>query len=387
MARRKRLTDEQVTALQPKAKRYTHPDPELSAHYVRVYPSGAKSFVVVFNNKWTTIGDAKVFSIEQAREKARKILHAAQTGEAAPESFKAVAAKWVDKHVIAKGLRSANDIDRHLGLLIDAFGDRDFASVRRLDVINLIDEIAEERGRRTAKYVFQVCRGLMSWYACRDENYLSPIVRGMADALASKARDRVLDDDEIRAVWELAGRSGQFGAILKLLLLTGQRRMKVASMRWEDLDGNVWTIATEEREKNNAVKLVLPQVVLDILNEQQRHLDNGYIFAAHRSGGVHFHNFSRAKRELDAKLGKMPPWTIHDLRRTASSLMARAGVRPDIGERVLGHAIPGVAGVYNRHSYDTEKADALKTLANIIGSIVDPAPRTNVTPLPLARTA
>src|SRR5262249_34207510 len=157
--------------------------------------------------------------------------------------------------------------------------------------------------------------------------------------------------------------------------------------RWEDLDGNVWTIATEEREKNNAVRLVLPQVALDVLNAQPRRLDNGYVFAAHRSGGVHFHNFSRAKRELDAKLGKMPPWTIHDLPRTASSLMARAGVRPDIGERVLGHAIGGVAGVYNRHSYDTEKADALKALANIIGSIVDPAPRTNVTPLPLARTA
>jgi integrase len=376
-----------VAALQPKAGRYTYPDPELPAHYVRIYPSGAKSFVVVSNNKWTKIGDAKVFSIEQAREQARKILYAAKTGEAAPESFKAVAAKWMDKHVLAKGLRSARDISRSLSLLTDAFGDRDFASVRRLDVINLIDEVAEERGRRTAKYVFQVCRGLMSWYACRDENYLSPIVRGMADALASKSRDRVLDDDEIRAVWELAGKSEQFGAIIKLLLLTGQRRMKVTAMRWDDLDGNTWNIATEEREKNNAVKLVLPQVALDILNAQPRRPDNGYVFAAHRSGGVHFHYFSRAKRELDAKLGKMPPWTIHDLRRTASSLMARAGVRPDIGERVLGHTIPGIAGVYNRHSYDNEKADALKALASLIGSIVDPTPRTNVTPLPLARTA
>jgi integrase len=386
MPRRKRLTDDQVAALQPKTARYTYPDPELPAHYVRVYPTGAKSFVVVSSNKWTTIGDARLFSIEQARERARKILHADKAGEASPESFKGVAAKWVEKHVDAKGLRSASEVRRFLGYLVDAFGDRDFASVRRLDVANLIDKIAEERGPRTARYCLQICRTLMSWYARRDEAYNSPIVAGIAAELLSKSRDRVLSDEEIRAVWKLAGKSGHFGAIIKVLLLTGQRRMKVATMRWDDLDGNVWTIATEEREKNNAGKLVLPPAVLDTLNEQQRHLDNGYVFAAR--GGTCFNSFARSKREFDAKLGGMSsPWTLHDLRRTASSLMNRAGVRPDIVERVLGHAIGGVAGIYNRHAYDNEKADALKALANLIGSIVDPTPRTNVTPLPLARTA
>jgi integrase len=68
----------------------------------------------------------------------------------------------------------------------------------------------------------------------------------------------------------------------------------------------------------------------------------------------------------------MPPWVLHDLRRTARSLLSRAGVRPDISERVLGHAIPGVEGVYDRHSYSDEKADALNRLAALVESIIDP---------------
>jgi integrase len=84
-----------------------------------------------------------------------------------------------------------------------------------------------------------------------------------------------------------------------------------------------------------------------------------------------FNSFSQRKAELDKKL-KIEPWTIHDLRRTAKSLMARVGVRPDTSERVLGHAISGVEGVYDRHDYDAEKADALKRLADIVDNIINP---------------
>src|SRR5262249_48453583 len=86
--------------------------------------------------------------------------------------------------------------------------------------------------------------------------------------------------------------------------------------------------------------------------------------------------FSKSKERFDAKLKDVRPWKIHDVRRTARSLMSRAGVRPDIAERVMGHAIAGVEGVYDRHSYRTEKADALAKLAALIASIV--APRENV---------
>jgi integrase len=94
------------------------------------------------------------------------------------------------------------------------------------------------------------------------------------------------------------------------------------------------------------------------------------VLAAGRGGG-HFNGFSEGKKVFDAKV-KIPHWTVHDLRRTARSLMSRAGVRPDIAERALGHAIKGVEGTYDRHSYRDEKADALKRLADLVEKILYP---------------
>jgi integrase len=165
--------------------------------------------------------------------------------------------------------------------------------------------------------------------------------------------------------------------------LTAQRKDKVASMRWEDVVDGEWRIASEAREKGNAGSLRLPQMVLDIIAAQARIDGNPYVFAAR--GGSAFNSFSQRKHELEAiltvKMPDMPPWVIHDLRRTARSLMSRAGVRPDIAERVLGHAIPGVEGVYDRHSYADEKADALNRLAALVGGIIKP-PTGNVVALP-----
>jgi integrase len=152
-------------------------------------------------------------------------------------------------------------------------------------------------------------------------------------------------------------------------LLTGQRREKVATMRWADVVDGVWTIATAEREKGNAGSLALPAQALEIIEAQARIGENPYVFAGRGNG---CYDISQSKRPFDAKLPKMPHWTLHDLRRTARSLMARAGVRPDIAERVMGHAIAGVEGVYDRHSYREEKADALRSLAALIDGIVNP---------------
>ena len=121
--------------------------------------------------------------------------------------------------------------------------------------------------------------------------------------------------------------------------------------------------------------------------------NNPYVFAGSLrgrrrankpSGPPTFNSFSRAKRDLDAKLGDVPGWVLHDLRRTARSLLSRAAVRPDISERVLGHAIAGVEGVYDRHPYAAEKADALNKLAGLVASIIAP-PTGNVVAMPAGR--
>jgi integrase len=186
-----------------------------------------------------------------------------------------------------------------------------------------------------------------------------------------RQRSRILDDAELRKIWRVAEENGTFGAFVRLLLLTAQRRRKVAAMRWGDItvDGT-WTIPVEEREKGTAGELVLPPAALDIIRAQPRLGDNPYILAGRGNGPINA--FSKPKRLFDGKLEDVAPWTLHDLRRSARSLMSRAGIRPDVAERVLGHAIEGVEGVYDRHSYAAEKADALKRLAALIASIVRP---------------
>ena len=265
--------------------------------------------------------------------------------------------------------------------VLPVWGDRPFLSIRRSDVATLLDRVEDNHGARQADMVLTVVRSIANWFATRNDDYTPPVVRGMRrQDQKQHARARVVDDHEIRLIWKAAETSGTFGGILKLALLTGQRRTKIASMKWSDVspDGE-WTIPSAPREKDTAGTLPLPQIALDIIRAQPRLASNPHVFAG-RQGGP-FSGFSVTKTAFDAKLpADMEPWVIHDLRRSARSLMSRAGIRPDISERVLGHALTGVEGVYDRYAYRQEKADALQRLAALIATIVEP-PRENVLPM------
>jgi integrase len=375
MGRRRTLTDEGVGNLKPRAKRYAFPDPEMPSHYIRVTPVGAKSFCVVVRDRdgkqrWITTGPYPAYNIGQARKRAGEIIRSIREGRDQPDSFAAVAANWRKLHCEARGLRSIRAIDRFISHMTRAWAGRDFASIGRGDVAKLMDKVEHENGTRQANYILQTFSSMANWYAAREDTYRSPIVKGMRRGTPPK-RDRILSDDELREVWRLAESNGKYGAIIRLALLTGQRREKIGSMKWDDLDGDVWTIATEAREKGNAGKLVLPDLAMDIINAQERHVSNPYVFPG-KTERSHFCWWSEAKATLDAKLPPMPHWTIHDLRRTARSLMSRAGIRPDISERVLGHVIAGVEGIYDRHQYREEKAQALRALAGLLENILRP---------------
>jgi integrase len=379
---RKTLTDKGIAALKPRAARYAHPDPELSGLYVRVQPTGAKTFWCIARNPdgkqiWTLVGDCAVMSIEEARNRARDILQRVRDGlpavEPKGETFEAVARQWLARYVSKKRLRSEPEITRLLKVhVFPRWQNRPFLDIRRSDVAKLLDQVEDDHGGRQADYVLAIARQIMGWYAARHDTYAPPIVKGMQRTSAKqRERSRILDDKEIREIWRAAGASGAFGALVRLLLLTGQRREKVVSMRWGDvsIDGE-WTIPTVEREKGNAGFLVLPPLALKVIQAMPQLGDNPYVVAGRGDGPIN--GFSKSKRRFDAALPKMPQWQLHDLRRTARSLMSRAGVRPDIGERVLGHAIEGVKGIYDRFEYTAEKTDALARLASLIDGIVHP---------------
>jgi integrase len=386
------MSDKGVAALRPRNVRYAKSDPQLIGHWVRVQPSGAKSFWTVARNPagkqvWTHIGPTDAMTIEAAREQARAILTRVRAGlpaiEPKGETLGVVIDRWLARHVDAKGLRSRAKIidllDRHVS---PEFRAREFVAIRRSEVVALLDEIEDGHSARQADAVLTIIRSIMNWYASRHDDYLVPLVRGMSRGdPEKKARDRTLSDGEIRAVWQAAGESGIFGALGRMLLLTAQRLDKVIGMKWTDLSTTewpsneppIWEIATAPREKENAGALQLPPAVVAILDTLPRYVDNPYVFAG--QGGKHISRSGKYKALLAAKLpANMPNWRLHDLRRTARSLLSRAGVDADLGERVLGHSRGGIRKTYDRYEFFEEKSAALAKLAGLIDSIVNPRP-------------
>jgi integrase len=372
--RRKGLTDKQVANLPKRDIRYAEPDPELRGHYLRVPARSSRApiaFAAVARNPsgkqiWKTVGTADAIGIEEARELARKAIRDIKAGKPTTESGKrtvtVVAEEWLEGHVKGNNLRSAYEcrriINRHL---IPELGDRIFVEVRRSDIMAVLDRIAIEH-RSMAHAVEKIFSGMAAWVADRDETYHSPLPRKSPYRLKG-SRDRILTDDEIRAIWSAPG---QYRDFCRLALLTAQRREKLITLQWSDIQDCVWVISTAPREKGNAGKIRLPQAALDIIQRQPN--ISGYVFAGRGSGPTAIFRSGTHKAQFDKVCG-VRDWRIHDLRRTARSLMARAGVQTEIAERVLGHTQGKLIETYNRYSYFDEMGDALTKLSELIKQI------------------
>jgi integrase len=160
--------------------------------------------------------------------------------------------------------------------ILPAWAGREFTSIRRGDVAKLLDHIEDNHGSAAADSALAHLSRIFNWYVARREDYVSPIVKGMRRTNPrERARSRILSDDEIRTVWKAAEANGTYGALVRFLLLTAQRRGKVATIRWGDIsEDGVWTIPAEDREKGNAVELALPDSALAIIQAQPRFASN-----------------------------------------------------------------------------------------------------------------
>jgi integrase len=354
-------------------------------------PSGVKSFAATARTPhgkqiWYTVGTVGVTTIDEAREAAREAIKRIKKGlppaepvPMTPDSFAAVAANWMKRHVEKEKLISQREYQRVLDkYILPALGDRPFAAIRRSEVSGFLDRIEDNHGPRQADLALSIMRGIANWFSTRDDSYLSPFATVKAKGMRrsrSKPRARILDDAEIRAAWAQAGGLGTYGAFVKLLLLTAQRRDAVRNMRWSDLalsddGGLIWTMAKEERQKGNAGKIKLPAAAVQIINALPRFESNPFVLASNRRRGP----ISASNHALQKQLTHgcaAPRWTLHDLRRSARSLLARAGINREIAERLMGHVLAGVEGTYNRFDYAPEKAHALAALAKLIDEIIN----------------
>jgi integrase len=378
--RRRGLTDKQISELPRKAKRYTLPDPDQLGHYLRIPARGSRasiSYAAVARRPdskqiWVTLGTADALGVVQARDLAREAIQRIKSGkpsgEPARASVKDVAEEWLEKHVRSNKLRTERERGRIISrYLVPHIGDRVFTEVRRKDIAELLDHVEVGAGKHMADGVLKTFRAIARWVERRDEDYRSPLTAGMSRVPKGEGRrKRVLNDDEIRAIWSVPG---QYGDFVRSALLTAQRREKLVTLRWDDVKDGIWTIWTVAREKGNPGRLRLPAAALAIIEAQPRFVGNPYVFARRDNGPTSVFASGTYKAQFDDLCG-VKDWRIHDLRRTARSLMARAGVQTEIAERVLGHAQGELIKTYDQHHYLDEMADALTKLSVLIDQIV-----------------
>ncbi len=282
---------------------------------------------------------------------------------------------WLEHYEHEKGRRPSSVDQAKLVVrnhLKPGLKDRPLPLIGRADIQAIIDRIpVHQKAMRRA--VFAYASVLFGWAASRGDIPRNPLVE-MAKPEAPKARDRILSDDELLAIWNASETIPKpFGPFYRLLILTGQRREEVASMRWEDLHRSsaTWTIPAD-KAKNGQTHLVpiskMALSELDAMSEGEWPR-SGYVLTT--TGKNPISGFSKAKKALDARItedGKeRHDWRVHDLRRTLATGLQRLGVRFEVTEAVLNHvsgAKGGVAGIYQRHDWHDEKRAALEAWAD-----------------------
>ncbi len=388
------------------------PDAGQPGLYLVVQPSGSMSWAFRYRHagrprKLTigpfVLGEDATFTLAKAREAAQEAARIASDGrdpaevreekaeapEPAPVKVDIVGDvldEFVKRHVKKKNRESTQKnteafIDKRIR---PEWKDRDIKSITKRDVVKLLDDIADDGAPETAARVRAILSKFFNWAVDRDIVDASPVPKG-STAKQGASRERVLADWEVRLVWLACGKVGwPFGPLVKLLLLTAQRRNEVAhaARREFELSGNnqLWSIPPE-RSKNGKEHVVpLPPLALDLIAEVPK---VGDIYLLSTTGDTPVSGFSKAKAAIDAEMlniakeeavskglspedVKLEPWTLHDLRRTAASGMARLRAPVHVVEAVLNHqsgTIKGVAKIYNRYEYLDEKRQALTAWA------------------------
>ena len=364
------LTDAKVAAIKPPAAGQVEYKDEGPGYVqglrLRVGTSGKKTWTVraragqkIINKK---LGTYPAVRLSAARKAAGGLLEAiAKDGstEALDRTFGAVATAWIEK--VAKLKNSSWRLqERRLEMhVLPHWRDRKIASITRSDVRDLLDAV---EGDVLPNRVFAIAKTVFRYALSRDWVEASP-VEGITRPSTDTARDRVLSMEELAAVWKAAALLGfPFGQYLKVLVLTGQRRTEVASMRWDDidLDAATWIIPANETKSNRTHLVPLAKPVVDLLREAPRLGE--FVFT--HDGETHVSGYAKAKARLDSFIAagdvKVSPWRLHDLRRSAATHMVRLGVPEEVVGRVLNHAPKGVtAKVYALHTYAPEKRNAL----------------------------
>jgi integrase len=412
--KRQRLTDRTVKALKRAApgRRYEITDVEARGLGVRVNDEGRKTWVLITrlpgrkSASRLTLGEYPSITLAEARDKARdwralvKKGHDPRVEEERQRLaemrrqgniFEAVCEAYFDD-IKRRGLRRADEVEREVrGKFLPLWAKRPITDIDWHDVKGVIDAALRGGSTWQAHRWFAHASRLFGWARAQGTYGLtsSPCDGRRPSKIigVKEPRTRVLDDDELRAVWRASGKVNYpLGPIIRMLILTGQRRSEVAEARWGefDLDKKLWTIPVDRMKARAAHVVPLTDEVVAILRSLPRFTSGDHVFTT-TAGAKAVNGFSKAKARfdaaVDAELGRAAPaWVLHDLRRTMRTHLSALPVSDKVAELVIGHTQKGLHRVYDQHAYLDEKRHALELWAARLRSIVEPPPK-NVVPL------
>lgn len=374
-------------------------DKDLGGFGVRLRSGGARSWIVQYDlggkAHKMTLGSVEAWSAGKARAAAKNILAAVRLGRnpvaekriakaEIVETFGALLPRYLGHKRAQLKPRSYEEVERHLTSHCRLLHGRPIGAIDQRMAAILLAGITEKHGPNVCNAVRASGSGFFNWLAREGVADTNPFAH-TNKAAGSVPRDRTPSDDELREIWNACS-EGDFGTIVKLLMLTGARKSEIADLFWSEIDFDqaLITLPAQRTKGRREHEIPLSAPALAILKKPVRRDSRDFVFG---SGDRGFSGWSKAKAELDARItaarlvaskkGKaepMPEWVLHDLRRSLSTGMhEKLGIAPHIVEECLGHATfrSGVAAVYNRAAYRAERRRALELWAEHLTAVVE----------------
>jgi integrase len=387
-----KFTDRQIRSLKPKKERYEVWETNGKGLGVRIAPTGRRSFIFLYRFQGTsrriTFGiypEISLADAHAAHSKARQLLErgtdpamveqdAKEESRRSP-SIKRLVEEYIEKYSKLRK-RSWKEDERILNKdVVARWGKRKAQDITRRDIILLLDEIVDRGALIQANRTLATIRKMYSFAMGRGILESSPCVAIPAPSKENR-RDRVLSEDEVRTFWEKLNTAKMEKATalaLKLQLITAQRKGEVVGAEWIDFDlkRSWWTIPAEKSKNGFPHRVPLSSLAIEILNELKKMIgDSQWLFPSPREGQHIAETSVDHAVRVNAEHFGIAHFTPHDLRRTTASMMTASGIQRLTVSKILNHVESGVTAVYDRHSYDKEKRQALNAWSHQLESFL-----------------
>lgn len=382
-----RFTQKDVDALDlpPRKTEAIIFDADLPGFGLRLRRGGSRVWIYQFKigerHRRVTLGSATAIPLARARKNAAD-LHAkvrlgrdpaGEKDEARVRAAETVGA-MLQTYIAHKRTRlragSLVNIQRHLLKHCRPLHGLQLAKADRRAIAARITAVAAGSGPVEANRVRASLAAFFAWCMRQGMCEVNPVLG--TDRQPERSRARVLDDDELRAIWNATKGDDDYSAIVRLLLLTGARASEIAALSWSEVVDDRITLPPARTKNAREHVIPLAAVARAIIDVRPRRAERDLIFGQRRDRP--FAGWDLSKKALDARIGAIAPWTHHDLRRTMATRMAEIGVMPHVIEAVLNHVSGhkhGVAGIYNRSTYEREKMIALDRWAEHVLATVE----------------